>query len=100
MNYWLEMVNVRGKVYVSASYVGLSATRKFAVAVPELTFVPAANVTNEPAVVPDRFCQELLAVTPVPDADDEYWRFETPGAALFEVPAVRLVDADCTVILA
>jgi hypothetical protein len=65
-------VKVKGSVNVSASYVGLSVTRKLAVAVPAFTFVPAANVTSVPAVVPERFSHVLVGVTPVPEAEAEY----------------------------
>lgn len=85
---------------VSASNVGLSATRKFTVAVLASTFVPDANVTSVPAVEPESDCHELLGVTPLPDAVAEYSNALTAGAVLLEPPGVALVLAACTVILA
>lgn len=98
--YWLEIVNVSGNVNVSASNVGLSATRKFTVALPASTFVPEAKVISVPAVEPESACHELLGVTPLPEAVAEYSKALTDGAVLPEVPAVALLLADWTVIFA
>jgi hypothetical protein len=98
--YWLEIVKVRGNVNVSASNAELSAIRKLTLAVPALTFVPAAKVISVPAVDPESGCQELLGVTPLPDADAENSNALTLGDTLPAVPAVALDAADCTVIFA
>jgi hypothetical protein len=87
-------VNVRGSVNVSASNVGLSSTRKFTVAVPAFIFVPDAKLMSVAAVEPERPCQELLGVTPVPEAVAENSKLLTAGDVLADVPAVVLVLAD------
>ena len=85
---------------VSASNVALSSTRKFTVAVPALTLVPEAKVISVPAVEPESPCQELFGVTPLPEAVAENSNALTAGDVLPDVPAVVLLLADWTVILA